>query len=1075
MKLKFNGFLVLLLVLVAQLTFAQERSVSGIVSDNAGLPLPGVSVLVKGTKNGTQTDFDGKYSIKASSSQVLIFSYIGMRTQEIAASASTVNVKLKDDSVELEGVVVTALGIKKEKKSLGYATQELKGDAISDTPVTNFAEALSGEVAGLDIQSYGTMGGSANIIVRGYKSLYGSNQALIVIDGTPVLNETNNSTDQKTGRGGYDYGNAASDINPDDIESLNVLKGAAATALYGSRASNGALIITTKKGKKAKGIGVTVNSSFTVGTADQSTLPKYQDKYGAGYGPYYEDFDGDTDLGFSNFDINGDGIDDQVVPFTEDASYGAAFDPNLNVYQWTSIFPQLPGYGQATPWVAGANNPNTLFIDGNTNTNSVSFGKSTEATSFRVGFTNKYQTGIVPNSSIKRNTLTFSASQKLNESLTVSGDFSYTNNTGKGRNGTGYSSGNPMQAFRQWWQTNVDLKQQKDAFFSTGQNITWNVNSADDLSPIYTDNVYWNLYKNFQSDSRDRYTGNFALNQKVTDWFSIVGKYAFDSYSEIREERIDVGSADVSDYSVTNRKASEMNYDLMGNFNYDISEDLNLNGLLGYNLRVNKMNSLAASANGGLVTPGLFTLSNSVNPLTPSDYTKVDYTKKVEGIFGKVGLGYKGTYYLDATLRNDRSSSLPADNNSYWYPSVSSSIIFSNLVKQDWLAFGKVRANYAEVGNDTSPYQVFNTYDIGAAYNGNASASNPSAFNNANLKSETSKDFEVGLEMQFFSNRLGFDVSYYERETVDLITPIDVSTSTGASNLWLNGGDMKNKGLEFIINGTPIKTNDFSWDIKINYGQNESEITRLAEGIEFMRLASVQGGVTLGGALGESFGSIRGRDFIYTNGQKTVGTNGYYLRTTSTSEIIGNITPDWTGGIKNNFKYKNYSLGFLIDIQQGGDVFSLDTYYGYATGLYDFTAGTNHLGNPVRNTIASGGGVIVDGVQADGTTNTVVADATTYANPWGYVRTPQAAHVYDASFVKLREVNFTYAFPKDIVSKFSMENLSLSLIGRNLWIIDKNTPYSDPEAGLGSGNIQGYQSGAYPAVREIGASLKFEF
>ena len=1075
MKLKFNGFLVLLLVLVAQLTFAQERSVSGIVSDNAGLPLPGVSVLVKGTKNGTQTDFDGKYSIKASSSQVLIFSYIGMRTQEIAASASTVNVKLKDDSVELEGVVVTALGIKKEKKSLGYATQELKGDAISDTPVTNFAEALSGEVAGLDIQSYGTMGGSANIIVRGYKSLYGSNQALIVIDGTPVLNETNNSTDQKTGRGGYDYGNAASDINPDDIESLNVLKGAAATALYGSRASNGALIITTKKGKKAKGIGVTVNSSFTVGTVDKSTLPKYQDKYGAGYGPYYEDFDGDTDLGFSNFDINGDGIDDQVVPFTEDASYGAAFDPNLKVYQWTSIFPQLPGYGVATPWVAGANNPNSLFIDGNTNTNSVSFGKSTEATTFRVGFTNKYQTGVVPNGSIKRNTLTFSASQKLNESLTVSGDFSYTNNNGKGRNGTGYSSGNPMQAFRQWWQTNVDLKQQKDAFFSTGQNITWNVNSADDLSPIYTDNVYWNLYKNFQSDSRDRYTGNFALNQKVTDWFSIVGKYAFDSYSEIREERIDIGSSDVSDYSVTNRKASEMNYDLMGNFNYDISEDLNLNGLIGYNLRVNKLNSLAASANGGLVTPGLFTLSNSVNPLTPSDYTKTDYTKKVEGVFGKIGLGYKGTYYLDATLRNDRSSSLPVDNNSYWYPSVSSSIIFSNLVKQDWLTFGKVRANYAEVGNDTSPYQVFNTYTVGAAYNGNASASNPTAFNNPNLKSETSNDFEVGLEMQFFSNRFGFDVSYYERETVDLITPIDVSTSTGAANLWLNGGDMKNKGLEFIINGTPIKTNDFSWDIKINYGQNESEITRLAEGIEFMQLASVQGGVTLGGALGESFGSIRGRDFVYTNGQKTVGANGYYLRTTSTSQIIGNITPDWTGGVKNNFKYKNYSLGFLIDIQQGGDVFSLDTYYGYATGLYDFTAGTNHLGNPVRNSIATGGGVILDGVQADGTANTVVADATTYANPWGYVRTPQAAHVYDASFVKLREVNFTYAFPKDIVSKFSMENLSLSLIGRNLWIIDKNTPYSDPEAGLGSGNIQGYQSGAYPAVREIGASLKFEF
>ena len=1065
------------MVLFVQIVFAQEKTVTGTVTDGSGLPLPGVSILVKGTKTSTQTDFDGKYSISALEDQVLIFSYIGMKTQEVLAADTTINVKMQDNTQELEGVVVTALGIKKERKSLGYATQEIKGEDIADTPVTNFADALSGEVAGLDIQSYGTLGGSANIIVRGYKSLYGSNQALIVIDGTPVLNETYNSTDQKTGRGGYDYGNAASDINPDDIESLNVLKGAAATALYGSRASNGALIITTKKGKKAKGIGVTVNSSFTVGSVDKETLPKYQDKYGAGYGAFYEDFNGDTDLNFNNFDINGDGINDQVVPFTEDASYGAAFDPNLNVYQWTSIFPELPGYQKATPWIAAKNTPNALFKDALTNTNSVSFGKSTENATFRLGFTNKMQTGVLPNSSIKRNTINFSASQKLNQSLTVSGDLSYTNNTGKGRNGTGYDSSNPMQAFRQWWQTNVDIKQQKEAYFNSGgKNITWNVNSVNNLSPIYTDNVYWLLYKNYETDSRDRYTGNFALNQKVTNWFNVVGKYAFDSYSEIREERTDVGSSNVSDYTTTNRKASEMNYDLMGNFDYAISEKLNINGLIGYNMRVNNVNSLAASTNGGLVTPGLFTLSNSLNPLTSLDYEKIDYTKKVEGVFGKVGFGYEGTYYLDATLRRDRSSALPKNNNSYLYPSLSTSVIFSNILKKDWLTFGKFRANYAEVGNDTSPYQVFNTYEVGASFNGNASASNPSAFNNPDLKSETSKDFEIGLEMQFLRNRLGFDASYYERKTIDLITPISVSGATGASNLWLNGGDMKNKGLEFIINGTPIKTNNFSWDIKFNYAQNRSEITRLAEGIEFMQLASVQGGVTLGGALGESFGSIRGRDFVYNeNGQKIVGTNGYYLRTSSTNNIIGNITPDWTGGVKNNFKYKNVSLGFLIDIQKGGDVFSLDTYYGYATGLYDFTAGTNHLGNPVRNTIADGGGVILPGVQADGTPNTVVADASTYANPWGYVRTPQAAHVYDASFVKLREVNITYVFPKNIINKFSVENLSFSVIGRNLWIIDKNTPYSDPEAGLGAGNIQGYQSGAYPAVKEIGASLKFEF
>ncbi len=1070
MKLKLNGFLVLLLALVTQITFAQERAVSGTVSDNTGLPLPGVSVLVKGSKTGTQTDFDGKYSIKVAPSQTLVFSYIGMKTQEVKASSTTVNVKLTSSAIELEGAVVTALGVKKSKKALGYASQEVKGNDIADTPVTNFADALSGEVAGLDIQSFGTLGGSANIIVRGFKSLYGSNQALIVIDGTPVLNETNNSSDVTSGRGGYDYGNAASDINPDDIESINVLKGAAATALYGSRASNGALVITTKKGKNAKGIGVTVNSSLTIGSVDKNTLPVYQDKYGAGYGPYYDD------PYFLNYDINGDGVNDQVVPFTEDASYGAAFNPNLNVYQWNSIFPQLPGYGKATPWVAAKNNPNSFFVDALTTTNSVSFGKSTDATTFRLGFTNKMQEGVTPNALLKRNTLTFSGSQKLSEKLTVSGDFSFTNNNGRGRNGTGYSSGNPMQAFRQWWQTNVDVQEQKAAFFATGENITWNVNSSDDLSPIYTDNVYWNTYKNFQSDSRDRYTGNFSATQKVNNWFNVVGKFAFDSYSEIREERIDIGSSDVSDYTVTNRKASEINYDIMGNFNHDITSDLNINGLIGYNVRVNKNNSLAASANGGLVTPGLFTLSNSVNPLTSLDYNKVDYTKRVEGVFAKAGLGYKGTYYFDASIRRDKSSALPANNNEYYYPSAASTIIFSNLIKRDWLSFGKFRANYAEVGNDTSPYQVFNTYNVGAAFNGNASASNPSAFNNSDLKPETSKEFEVGLEAQFLNNRLGFDFSYYKRKTVDLITPITVSNATGASNLWLNGGDMENTGYEAIVNATPIKTADFSWDVKVNWSTNKGIITRLAEGIEFMQLASVQGGVTLGGALNEPFGTIRGKDIVHhANGQPIVKTNGYYQLTTSTTEKIGNITPDWTGGVKNTFKYKNLSLSALIDVQKGGDVFSLDTWYGYATGLYDFTAGTNELGNPVRNSNATGGGIILPGVKADGTPNTVRAAANTYANPWGYARAAQSQHVYDASFVKLREVSLSYVFPKDLINKLSIENLSFSLIGRNLWIIHKNTPYSDPEAGLGSGNVQGYQSGAYPAVKEIGASLKFEF
>lgn len=1093
MRTKFNGILTLLLALSVQFVFAQ-KTVSGTVSDETG-PLPGVSVLIKGTKTGTETDFDGKYSLQAKQGDVLQFSYVGMTTVEKTVGTSNViDVVMAAGDNMLDEVVITTMGVKKEKKSLGYATQEVKGDDISDVPVSNFADALSGEVAGLDVQSYGTLGGSANIIVRGYNSISGNNQALIVVDGTPILNETSNSTNQSTGRGGYDYGNAAMDINPDDIANVNVLKGAAATALYGSRGANGAILITTKKGKKSDGMGISLNSSVTFGKVDKETLPVYQKKYGAGYGPYYDDPTGY----FSYYDINGDNVDDLVVPFTEDASYGAAFDPNLMVYQWTSIFPELPGYMQATPWVAAEHDANYVWETALTTTNSIAFSKSSDDTSFRLGYTNKMQTGVLPNSSIDKNTVTFAGSQKFGPKTSASLDFNYTNTQGKGRYGTGYDSNNPMQAFRQWFQTNVDLKEQKDAFFNYGQkNYTWNVNSSDDLTPIYTDNFYWVRYKNYETDERDRYIGNFTLNQELASWFNVTGRFAFDAYSEIREERTEVGSSNVSEYLVRNRKASEMNFDLIGNYNYDISDNLNINGLVGFSYRANKLNSLAENTNGGLITPGLFTLANSVNALTSANIGKVDYTKKVDGLYAKASLGYQGTYYLDGTVRRDRSSALPSDNNTYYYPSVSTSIVFSNLIKKPWLNFGKVRANYAEVGNDTDPYQIFSTYTINSSFGSVASASNPSTLNNPNLKSETSKDIEFGIEAQLFKNRFGFDVSYYQRKTVDLITPIDVSTATGASRVWLNGADMENKGIEVLMNLTPLKTDNFKWDIKLNYAQNESKVTRLAEGIEFIQLASVQGGISLGAALNEPFGVIRGTNFVFDeNGNKVVrnnvaSTNSYYGKywaTPTNNNVIGDINPDWTGSVRNNFSYKNLSLGFLIDIQKGGDVFSLDTWYGYATGLYDFTAGTNDLGNPVRNTLANGGGVILDGVQgtvtfnADGTytvtnvsENTLRTSAEDYRNPWGYARNPNAAHVYDASFVKLREVNFTYKFNDKITDRLKLQDLSLSFVGRNVWIIHKNTPYSDPEAGLGAGNIQGYQSGAYPAVKEYGASLKVEF
>ncbi|WP_027126025.1 SusC/RagA family TonB-linked outer membrane protein [Gelidibacter mesophilus] len=1078
MKTKFSGILTLLLAFLVQISFAQEKSISGTVSDVSGLPLPGVNIIVKGTTNGTQTDFDGNYTITAQTGNVLTFTYVGLKNQEVTVGASnTINVTMQEDAAVLDEVVVTALGIKREKKSLGYATQEVKGDAVSNVKSSNFVNSLSGKVAGLDIKTSGTLGGSTQVVIRGNNSIAGNNQALFVIDGVPIDNSNSNTADQQAGRGGYDYGNAASDINPDDIESINVLKGAAATALYGSRASNGVVMVTTKKGKARKGVGVTISSSMTMGSPDSSTLPTYQNKYGAGYGPDYASPDGYFEL----YDVDGDGIKDLTTPFTEDASYGAAFDENLMVYQWNSIYPKLDTYQQATPWVAGKNNPNSIYKNSTTAVNSVSLDGGNETSSFRLGFTNLLQEGNLPNSEIKRNTINFSGSHDLTDRLTASTTFNFIKTDGKGRYGTGYDGLNVMQSFRQWFQTNVDFKEQKDAYFATGDNVSWNAKSPFDLAPAYTDNPYWVFYENYETDTRSRYFGNVALNYEITSWLGVLGRFSFDTYSELQEERINVGSNAVSSYSRKNNNIGEYNYDVMLNFNKDLTDKLNLEGNAGINIRRNTYNSIFAATNGGLNLAGLYALSNSVSPINaPNEY---DATTMVDGEYIRASLGYDNLAYLEGSYRSDRSSTLPKDNNRYGYFSVSGSLVFSQLFDARWLSFGKLRANYAEVGNDTNPYRVFNTFGIGTPFNGNGIASNPGAQSNRELLPERQESYEIGLEMQFADRRVGFDISYYNTQNINQITSIPLSTSTGYTSAIKNAGTIENKGLEVQLNLTPLKSENFQWDITANWSKNESLVVELLGGIKNLQLASLQGGISINATPGEPYGTIRGTDFVYTNGQKTVKANGYYDKTATSNNIIGDINPDWKGGVYNNFKYKNFNLGFLIDVQKGGDVFSLDTWYGYATGLYDFTAADNDLGNPVRNPIvgtpgnyaANSGGVILDGVQADGSPNNVRADATTAGNPWGYARSTSAAHVYDASYVKLREASLTYNLGAKVLDQTAFTGVSISIIGRNLWIIDKNTPYADPEAGLSSGNVQGYQSGAYPSIREIGASLKLQF
>lgn len=1073
MKTKFSGVLTLLLALVVQLTFAQEqRTITGTVTDDNGMPLPGVNVLVQGTTRGVQTDFDGNYSIDASEGEVLVFSYLGMATAEYTVEQNTtIDVTLEPDAAQLDEVVVTALGIAREKKSLGYATQEVDGGEVSDVPTTNFMNSLSGKVAGVKIKSSGTMGGSSDITIRGNASLTQNNQALFVVDGTPISNAIGNTSDQQTGRGGFDYGNAAADINPNDIASINVLKGAAATALYGSRAANGAIIIETKKGRQGQGLGVSVSSTLMMTDVDDSTLPVYQDQYGAGYGPYYAS----EDHYFSLYDLDGDGVDEETTPFTEDASFGAPFDPSRMIYQWNSVYPQLTDtYLQASPWVAGEHTPNDFWETGSTAINTVALDGGTESSAFRLSATNMLTEGNLPNSNIKRNTLNFSGSHDFNDAFTASANMTYTKTDGKGRYGTGYDSENPMQQFRQWWQTNVDLYEQRDAYFETRDNITWNPSSAFNLNPIYSDNPYWTRYENFQTDTRDRFFGNVNLNYDINDIFSVLGRFSVDSFDELQEERRNVGSSGVSSYTRRNNRAAEYNFDLILSFNYDITERLNLDGNLGANLRRNTRNYISATTNGGLNIPGLYSLANSQQAILAP--TEIESVHMVDGIYARAGIGYDDALFLEGTLRRDRSSTLPIENNTFWYPSISASGILSRYIEADWLSFAKLRANYAEVGSDTQPYNVFNTYVIGTPFAGAPTAANPSALQNAFLEPERSKSYEVGLEADFLDRRIGFDFSYYNTQTENQITPVPVSNATGYLTQWLNAGTVENKGIEAQLNLVPITNEDFTWTITLNWAKNESEVIELQEGIDNLELASLQGGISINAAPGQPYGAIRGTDYVYhENGERIVNSSGYYETTSTSNNIIGNIQPDWTGGISNTFAYRNFSFDFLIDVQKGGDIFSLDTWYGFATGLYDQTVGTNDLGNPMRNPLSQGGGIVLPGVQADGTPNTTRADFSTYANPYGYGRDANKGHVYDASFVKLREASLTYSFGENILDVIPFQGASISVIGRNLWIIHKNIPYSDPESGLSAGNIQGYQSGAYPAFREIGASLKFNF
>lgn len=1032
---------------------ALAQSVTGKVTDaKSGETLPGVAVVVEGSNTGVMTDMDGVYKVSAATGDVLVYSFVGYNTVRKEVTSGAMDVSM-ESGVALDEVVVTALGVSREKKALGYSVQELGNDAFTDAKTENVVRSLTGKIAGVQVTSGTAIGSSSKVLLRGASSITGDNQPLFVVDGVPMDNADYSSGNQQRSVGGYDYGNAIQDLNPDDIESVSVLKGPAAAALYGSRASNGAIVITTKSGKGyqasgKRGLGISVNSGVAFNNV--YVLPTYQNSYGGGPSQAWADT------------IDGNFIPDYAL----DGSWGPALD-GTPVRHWDSWYDYEgdAGFGEVRPWEPTPNDIDQFFQTGVTLSNNVSVMGATDESSFRLSYTNHDQTGVYENSSLDRNTLSFSGSQQVSEDLEASVTANYVQQHGMGRPLTGYGE-SVMSQFTQWYHRQLDMDRLRNYKNPDGTQRTWNRLSPTNPDPNYFDNPFWERYENVQNDQRDRVFGNITMKYKINDVFSLMGRALSDFYIDRREERIAVGGVRESSYSETTRQLQETNLDAYLNFADDLSDDLNLTGFVGVNQRIRNYKRLNAYTLGGLNTPGLYTVNNGADGYEVGDFTS---QKKVNSVLASASFGYQRKFYVDVTGRNDWSSALPEANNSYFYPSATASYVLSEDLDIDAVSFAKVRLGWAQVGNDTDPYRTSTTYAVNTNFGNSGSATIPNSQNNPNLRPEKTSSWEAGLELNLFLDRVRFDFTYYNSTTEDLIFNVPVSAASGYSSAVLNAGKTNNKGVEVSLAATVAQTDDFRWDIGANFAKNVNELVELADGIENIRYTSLFG-VSLEARPGQPLGTFYGYDYQYDDaGNKLVGDDGFYLRT---DEVVplGTILPNFTGGVYTTLDYKNLSFYALVDFQNGGSLHSYSNQWGKYSGTLEGTV-FDEDGNDMR--AADYAGVVVEGVNATtGEANTVAVNPQThfFLNQ-GYV--VHAADQYDASFVKLREMRLDYSLPADMVEDTPFSNVSIGVFGRNLAILHKNVPHIDPEVATSASNVQGFEGGQLPAERTIGVNLKF--
>jgi len=1023
-----------------QLAIAQEKELTGVVTED-GMPLPGVTVLIQGTQLGTQTNLEGKYTLQVKKGDVLLFTFIGMREVKYTVSNQTIfNVAMVPIEEMLGEVVVTALGIKREKKKLGYSSQEVKGEDLSSAGQSNAVNALSGNVAGLQVTAPSSMGGSTRIVLRGIKSVVGNNQPLIVIDGVPLDNSNFADLDMQRGASGRDYGDGSADINPGDVESITILKGGPASALYGNRGGNGVIIYTTKSAKNGR-----TEIEFNSGIAFESIniMPKLQNQYGGG----------STDT-FREQEINGKVYN--IPEYSLDESWGPKFD-GTPYLPWNAFDPEFENdYMKEIPWEKSKNDVRSFYRTGVSHNQSLSIAKSFKESNIKMAFNNNVIEGIVPNSKLQRNNFTVNAATQVTEKLKAETNINYVYTKGFNRPVVGYGDNSVTERFFQWGQRQVDFNKLKDYKLANGNQRSWNRTSWDNSIPAYTDNPYWVIYKNTSEDIRNRTYGNVKLTYNFTDKLYAVGTVYGDRYGLTIEERIAVGSQATSSYQVTKRNVSEYNYE--GRVHYDDRfGSIGINTFVGVNRSEKRNDYLKGETVGGLDLAELYNLSNSIS--TAKATNKAVHTR-TNSVFGSASVNYQEYAFLEGTIRTDWFSTV---KKSVTYPSLTGTFIFSNVLDQaDWLSFGKIRLGWAQVGNDTEAYRTADYYKLNGPFLGDSTYALEDTANNPDLKPEMMTTKEIGLEAAFLNNRIGFELSYYEIKTKDLITKVQYDGATGFAYRWMNAGDMINKGIEATVNLAPIKTTDFSWQITWNFAKNKNTLTRLAEGVESVEIAKAPFRVSLQGKMGETYGQIYGTDYVYDdNGNKVIGEDGLYEATEGVV-ALGSYLPDYNMGIRNSFRYKNFQIGVLIDMQKGGKYFSTTHMYGIYSGMLEETTQGN-----IRET-----GLILDGVKKDGTKNDIVVPAVEWAK--GHNSTVDAQNVFDADYMKLREVTISYDLPTKWLGPF--KGITLTLYGRNLLTWNLAWKGMDPEmASYGSGNIQAIEGASLPSTRSYGMNVKFKF